>query len=251
MRICIFEVAGEWRAFFFKHPSPELDPQPTFPLLLQSHPPLPVLSLAVLSHIPTHTLAGSWECVSSSDPGRGVVMRQTVPIKPVVWWRDSEGVSDPRPHSIFQAVELVDSDVSIDVNMPAAGDTALLGARADPNCVPACGRYNALDGQNALPGVWWAVSASSASWHVFNAVINATTTRGVLATGTFPAAPAPGTWHTLRLVIAGGTASGYLDGAAAFTSVGIQGHVADTGFVGVGTGAWGQHVLFDNFTLKG
>ena len=38
---------------------------------------------------------------------------------------------------------------SLDVNMPSAGDSALIGARANPNCNPGCGKI-VLDGQNSM-----------------------------------------------------------------------------------------------------
>ena len=55
-----------------------------------------------------------------------------VPMHPVAWRPDEQ-----RPNAILGDIAWTDMDVSIDVNMPGAKDSVLIGARANPNC---CGR---------------------------------------------------------------------------------------------------------------
>ena len=193
-------------------------------------------------------MSGVFECVADpTGSGRGVVMQQQVPVRPVAWWPDPNGgTTDQRPFSVFQAsMSFVDTDASLDVALAAASDTGLVGARANPNCSPVC---NVLDGENSMPGLWWAFDGSG-RWTLANAVINVTGTAGQLGSGKLPAVPAPGAWHTYRLVVSAGLAAGYMDGSPVFSGVRVQGAVPDSGFVGLGTGSWGQHVLFDRFNL--
>ena len=73
---------------------------------------------------------GVWECVQDpTGAGRGIVMRQMVVAHPVAWRPDEQ-----RPLSVIGNVAWADTDISIDVALPAAGNAALLGARANPNC---------------------------------------------------------------------------------------------------------------------
>ena len=175
-------------------------------------------------------MSGVWECTDSGDATRGIVMRQAVPAKPVTW------VAETRPFTVFTATaNLTDTDVTVDINLPKAGDAALLGARATPN--------KSLPAQNSMPGVWWQVDTTGA-WVLRSAVAGAQ-----LAAGTLAVAPAPGTWHTYRLLVSGNAATGFVDGVAAFTAVSVRG-TPPAGFPGLGTGSWGQAVLFDRFALK-
>ena len=183
---------------------------------------------------------GVWECVSDpTGSGRGVVMQQVVPAHPVAWRPDEQ-----RPNSIIGDINWADTDITISVNMPAAGDSALIGARANPNC---CSRV--ITGEDMMPGVWWQVEAESPSFYVYNAIQNVTKTNLALLSGTLPAAPAAGTWHTLRLVVTGTSAAGFYDGTQVFSALNVRGRTPPNGFAGIGTSNWGQYVLFDNVTI--
>ena len=89
---------------------------------------------------------------------------------------------------------------------------------------------------------------SGGAWGVWNAIANVTTARGKFDSGT-TAAPGVGSWHELRLSIAGNVAEGFLDGVAVFSGLDVSRGIPANGFPGLGTGDWGQHVLFDNFRL--
>lgn len=181
---------------------------------------------------------GSWECVATAGP-RGTVMQQVAPMAPLSFRSDEQ-----RPLSILGDVTWTDADVSIDALMPASGDAAMVGVRANPNC---CGR--AIVGENLMPGVWLAVTAGSTAFHVYNAIQNASAPANAVLNGTLPAAPQPGAWVSLRLAVAGGVAAGFVDGVPVFAGLDVQPWAPATGFVGIATGSWGQFVAFDNFTV--
>ena len=187
-------------------------------------------------------MTGVFECAADgAAPSRGVVMRQVVPVKPLTWRPDEQ-----RPFSVFASdISWADVDVSVDARLAAAGDVALLGARANPNNCAVCGRV--ITAEDLMPGAWLSVGAGG--WALHDAIVNVTTSRGVLAQGALARPPLPGEWHTLRLVLARGALAAYYDGAALVTGVATTGRVPDTGFVGFGTGAWGQHVDFDRFNV--
>ena len=145
----------------------------------------------------------------------------------------------PPTDSVFTAsATLAATDVSLDVNLVAAGDAGLVGVRANPN--------KGLGGENAMPGLWLHFDTAGA-WALWTSIAGTT----VISSGTLPVVPRAGEWHTIRLVIAAGnTASGFIDGQQAFAGVAVGARVPATGFPGLGVGSWGQHGLFDNFVLK-
>lgn len=136
--------------------------------------------------------------------------------------------------------------MSVDAVLPAAGDSLLLGVRANPN--DCCGRV--ITGEDLMPGAWLSLNATGA-WALYNAIANVSTAVGVIARGQAPVAPAVGTWHAYRLSIVGGRASASIDGSPLFSSLAVEGLVPPSGFVGFGTGTWGQYVEFDNFRVQG
>ena len=188
-------------------------------------------------------MTGVWECISAPAPRGGVVMRQMATAKPLAWRPDEQ-----RPFSLFAAdASWRALDVSVSFTLSADNDTVLLGARANPN--DCCGRV--IAGEDLMPGAWLALAPGGA-WTLYNAIANVSTPVGVLAHGSSPVAPIANAWHTLRLAVTAlGSASASIDGASLFAGVGVQGSVPPTGFVGFGTGTWGQHVLFDDFAVTG
>ena len=136
--------------------------------------------------------------------------------------------------------------MSVDAIIPAPGDSLLLGVRANPN--NCCGRV--ISGEDLMPGAWLALNASGA-WALYNAISNVSTAVGVLAHGQAPVVPVVGPWHAYRLSIIGGHASAAIDGAVIFEGLALEGLVPPSGFVGFGTGSWGQYCEFDNFRVQG
>jgi len=188
-------------------------------------------------------MTGSFQCVAAAPPRSGVVMRQAVPMHPVAWRPEEQ-----RPFSLFAAdISWAATSITIDVLM-AAGEGALVGVRANPNC---CGRV--ITGEDLMPGVWLGVQAGSSSFSVWNAIANVTSaTTGVLLKGTIAPAPTAGSWVQLQLnVTAGGVVSAAVDGQQLFGGLNVQGKVADAGFASIGTFDWGQYVSFDNFAVSG
>lgn len=186
-------------------------------------------------------MTGVFECVvDTATPSRGTVMRQVVPHKPLTWRPDEQ-----RPFSVFASdISWADVDVSVDARLAAATDSVLIGVRANPNNCAVCGRV--ITAEDLMPGAW--LSVSSAGWAIYNAIVNVTTTNGVLAKGDLPP-PTPDAWHTLRLVVRGSALSAFFDGALLAAGVDVS-SVPETGFVGFGTGAWGMFVDFDRFNVS-
>jgi len=184
---------------------------------------------------------GVFECVNDTQGGRGVIMRQVVPTHPIAWRPDEQ-----RPFTVFASdISWASVDVSIDIRLSAAGDVATIGARANPNC---CGRV--ITGEDFMPGAWVSVGESRGGWVLYNAIANVTTHVGILASGSLSADPLPGDWHTLRLVIDNkNVASFFYDGVVAFQGKDLTNQVPDEGFVGFGTGNYGQFVEYDRFNV--
>ena len=186
-------------------------------------------------------MTGVFECVSAA-PGQsgGTVMQQMVPMHPIAWRPEEQ-----RPFSLFAAnISWQDVDASISVSFSQKNESAMLGARANPNC---CGRV--ITGEDLMPGCWFWVSQSG-TWALYNAVQNVSTHTGIIAHGSLPVSPQLDAWHSLRLVISANMASGYFDALLVFANVDVVGLVPPEGFVGLGTGDWGQYVRFDNFAVK-
>ena len=194
-------------------------------------------------------MTGSWQCVAAPPPnggggggGGGMAMRQAVPAHPIAWRPEEQ-----RPFSVFAGdISWAAAALTIDVRM-AAGEGALVGVRANPNC---CGRV--ITGEDLMPGLWLGVQAGHANYTVWNAIQNATTAAGVVHAGALARAPAADEWVTLTLeVTAQGVASAAVGGATVFAGLDVRGLVPDTGFPGIGTFAWGQYVYFDNLNVSG
>ena len=187
-------------------------------------------------------MTGVFECHPA--PGRsGMAMRQSAAQHPVAWRPEEQ-----RPFSLFAGdIAWVDAATSLDVALSAPGDSAMLGLRANPNC---CGRV--ITGEDLMPGawLWW---DTSGGWVLYNAVANVTSAAtGVLARGAWPGGlkPAPGAWHTVRMALQSGQLTASIDGTPALNVTVPAGAVPEEGFVGMGTGAWGQYVFFDNFEAE-
>ena len=187
-------------------------------------------------------MTGSFECALAPEPRTGIVMRQAVPQHPIAWRPEEQ-----RPFSLFASnISWTASSIAIDVRM-AAGEGALIGLRANPNC---CGRV--ITGEDLMPGLFLGLSAGGASFRVWNAIANATSAQGVLLSGPISPAPVADAWLTVRLdVTAAGIASADVGGVALFGGLDVRGKVPDSGFPAIGTFDYGQYVLFSNVDISG
>ena len=182
-------------------------------------------------------MTGAWECVADE---RGIVMQQVVPAHPLAWRPEEQ-----RPFSLFAAnISLKNVNVSVGISLNSRNDSALLGVRANPNC---CGRV--ITGEDLMPGAWLLVSGGF--WAVFNAIANVSTvlpSEGLIAHGMLEREVIPGEWYRVGLTVQNDFLSGWIDGTNLFSAVSVAGQgVPDNGFVGIGTGTWGQYVSFDDF----
>jgi galactosylceramidase len=198
-------------------------------------------------------MTGSFECAPAAPGGSSAVaLVQSVPQHPIAWRPEEQ-----RPFSLFAAdISLSAVNASIAFWLPTPGSAVLLGARANPN--NCCGRV--ITGEDLMPGAWVAVCSSQ--WGLYNAIANVSAAcggvpgvGGCLAVGSVAGGVALGTWHTLALsVSAGGRASAALNGGAVplfeGADVGSSTGVPARGFVGIGTGDWGQSVQFQDFVYS-
>lgn len=189
-------------------------------------------------------MTGAFECTMDGAGGRGVVMAQSVPMHPVAWRPEEQ-----RPFSLFAAdISLTSVNTSIDFAFSAPGEGVLFGVRANPNC---CGRV--ITGEDLMPGAWLWVG-SSGDFTLFNAIANVTTANGVIVKGRASGVTIlPLQWHTLGLVLLKNTLTATFDGAVLFQGVSVDEAatgVPASGFVGIGTQAWGQYVKFDRFVYQ-
>jgi hypothetical protein len=209
---------------------------------------------------------GVFEC-QPGDTSHGIVMRQMAVSHPVAWRPDEQVVVPAisarddfaaamsscslalqRPFTVFAAdASWTDEDMTVDALLPTASDALMLGVRANPNGC-SCGRV--ITGEDMMPGAWLIIN-STGSWKLYNAVSNVSTSTGLLASGTSALAPSPGSWHSYNFAVSAGHLSASLDNEALFEGIFVQGAVPDSGFVGFGTGSWGQYVEFDNFSVLG
>ena len=182
---------------------------------------------------------GVWECQPN---GSSTVMRQMASAHPVAWRPDEQ-----RPFTVFAAdAGWTEADMNIDASLRASGDVVLFGVRANPN--NCCGRV--ITGEDLMPGAWLSLNATG-SWVLYNAIANVSTSMGVLAQGQSSIAPTIGSWHSYRLSVIDDHVSAEIDGVSLFSGLDVQGVVPPSGFVGFGTGSWGQYVEFDNFRVIG
>jgi hypothetical protein len=184
---------------------------------------------------------GVFECVNDTISNRGVIMRQVVPTHPIAWRPDEQ-----RPFTIFTSdINWVSMDVSIDIRLSVSSDIVTIGVRANPNC---CGRV--ITGEDFMPGAWVAIDQKS--WTLYNAIANITTQQGILTSGILTSSPTLGVWHTLRFIVTStNLASFFYDGVILFQEFNVTGLVPANGFVGFGTGDWGQSVEYDRFNVTG
>jgi hypothetical protein len=170
---------------------------------------------------------GAFECVASADAGRGVVMRQQTPLKPIAWG------GDIRPHSLLGSRDLTDVSLSIDVKLTDGNGSALVGAR--------------LAGTTNSVGIVWAVNASGA-WNLTGSI---QAVQGVLppyATGTLAGGFAAGAWHTVRMDVNGSVLNLWVDGAPAAAAVPVK-WAGASGHTAIGTVEYAHFTEFDNVAL--
>ena len=179
--------------------------------------------------------------VDTDDPAHGVVLQQNVPAAPIRWWTDT------RPHAVLGDVTWEDVDLSIEARCTNAGAGVIVGARGS-----ALGDQgpHGISNEDEMPGVWMSVGCVGgengpglAPWSVTLAVADVLTPSKAVAAGVLGIPFVPGEWHTLRLVLVGAIASGFVDGAQIFTGLNVSAAPAQ-GWVGFGTPRFGDFSQF-------
>lgn len=206
------------------HPAPP--PSAPFPL-----PYSDSFANATLYQQPAYwcDMNGATEIQDSGDASHGLALRQMVPEKPILWLRQ-----DTRPHTIIGNVSWKDVDASFDVRLDAPGDVIAIGVRTQ-------GAGGEID---FMPGAWFSVNTAG-QWNLTASIGNMTVTNAEEATGQLPAPPSLGSWHRLRAVAVGRTATFYYDGAPILANYTLPAKVPASGFVGMGTN-YGCFVWMDN-----
>jgi galactosylceramidase len=171
--------------------------------------------------------SGKWECAYDTSGGRGVIMQQKTPLKPL----PSGG--DCRPHSLLGSRDSVNVSLSIDARLAANG-SALVAARLVRAASPALEAY---------AGVVFTVDAAGA-WGVADSIGS----NSPRASGQLPAGLAPGVWHALRLDVNGSAFSVWVDGAPVLVGADAS-WAGATGHAGIGTADYGHFTEFDRVAL--
>lgn len=185
-------------------------------------------------------ISGTWECVTE-EGGSNVAIRLMTPAKPISW------ENDWRPHSVLGDPTWRDVNFTSSFQLSAAGDVYIAGVRCTLDNVT---NYNALMNEISFPGLWLALN-STGGWSVWTSIQAATNySTTPIAQGSLGGGKtlAPGTWHTTTLVASFGQLSAWVDGAAIATGVDVS-QLPWTGWVGIGTGDYGHHVLVDNVSV--
>lgn len=159
------------------------------------------------------------------------------PAKPILWLR-----ADTTPHAIIGDSAWVDVNVTCDVWVPAAGETAALAAHChglnvdDTNCLWL--RVTAGAAGTGVGGAWAVYAGAGA---MANSSI-APKTGGALTL-------APGTWTTLSIRVAGASATLWAGGAQLASVVLSSVGAPASGFAGLGVAAYGHFSAFDALAI--
>lgn len=176
---------------------------------------------------------GAFEAVNSSDPSRGMVMRQMAVGQPIGFHS-----TDGPPLSVLGSqVSSSDGSVSVDFliersEVNAEPSAAVLGSHITNAQCSHCGVYLTI-GEGR-----WAVGPSI----------------GVASTGSWKNGTCQvrlGGWHSMKLNVTDGLAYGWLDGKLLFSvAPGKEGtDLSSRGWVGIGTGSF-SGVQFDKFVME-
>lgn len=148
---------------------------------------------------------------------------------------------DYRPHSVLGNGSWSNVNFTVDVRLPDAASVALVGARVSLLNLTA---RNALMAEEWTPGLWFAFNAAGA-WSLYPFIANVTLPGQSIASGTLPNAPPGNSWHTVALSTRDDAFDVAFDGAPVLTGFDVSA-LPYTGWVGIGTGDYGQFVQFDN-----
>lgn len=185
---------------------------------------------------------GAFQCARSADGSGNVVMVQMAASWPIQWRPDEQ-----RPHTVGGSALWADTAASVRIRLNASADAALVAVRCWvqgdlPNAGP-------ISSEMWMSGAWLRLDGAAGAWSVFPSYANATNNYARVASGTTPGGPlAPGTWHAVHLAVAGGALSATLDGAPLFSGLSAA-FAPATGYVGFGTGDYGQAVEFDDLQV--
>ena len=181
---------------------------------------------------------GSWQVVKAGGGRTGRVMRQQAVAPPINWCPEN-----PVPYSVIGDHAWTDVNVTVDVMVEAATGMAFVAGRvANGGCVGGflTGEGEEVRGEanGGSDGVVLAVSAEG-WWALCNSTLVG---RGCQTVGKW--AGQAGQWYTLGVVVRGGEARGYVDGA----EVGrMEVGGGKTGWAAIGS-SWG-YVQFDDFKV--
>jgi hypothetical protein len=173
-------------------------------------------------------MSGAFEIIDASAYGRSQAMQQVTPLPPIAWQRPNYA-----PHSII-GDSWFNIATNVSVLLTDASHTAALGVRMQQ-----------IDSMN---GVWLAVNGSM--WSVYSSLQDLAGGGPANYSGPLFSPLAPGSWHTLALVAAeAAEASVYVDGAL-IAALNVSSFVRGGGWVALATAAYGQTVLFDDFSIN-
>ena len=174
-------------------------------------------------------MSGAFEVVDASAYGASQrALQQVTPQRPISWQRP-----DYAPHTVIgdsSGGHWADIQANVSVLLTNASHTAALGLRAVQ-----------ID---QLQGVWLAVNATT--WSVFTSLQTLAAGSNATAAGALPHALGVGQWHQLSLAASGANATALVDGVLVAALTGLK---VGAGWVALGTGDYGENVLFDDFSL--
>ena len=179
---------------------------------------------------------GAFECAWNAALGSDV-LQQVATAAPVSRY------SDTRPHTVFGDPQWQDVDLTVQLLLPLATDTAMVGVRltswnSSANIVT----------MNNLPGLW--VLVNTTGWAVIHDLNDASLARPYFSRA-HPQPLSVATWHSVRLLAHGDALVVTIDNVlAGRVACGYETHSPTAGFVGLGTAAFGSFVQFNRVEVS-
>lgn len=189
---------------------------------------------------------GMFQCATSNDGSGATVMRQVTATWPIQWRPDEQ-----RPHTVGGSATWADTSASVAFRLNASSDIAMFAVRCFVD--DTLGAAGPISSEMWMRGAWLRVdgagSGGASSWGLYPSYANATNSYAKVTGGATNAPIAAGAWHTATLAVKGGVASASLDGAQLFSGVDAR-FAPPTGYVGFGTGDYGQFVEYKDLTVQ-
>ena len=179
------------------------------------------------------SMNGAFQAAPCTGGRTGQCLRQTAPMKPIIWWAPAS--NDIQPYTLMGDVGWSNYTVSSDVLLEQSGSSAELLGRVGTQAKFSTG-MNAYHLRLSDTGSWSLLKTDTAGNNSWNWT--------TLASGTVTA-PGTGTWHKLALTFQDSTIMAKIDGNTVGT-------VTDTSFgaglVGLGTAGY-YPVEYSNFSI--